>query len=131
MAVQATCPWDLPAVDTIREVVLDKQINARMVYDYMIHGLLNCRQPSPRHVDGKAAPLARSQSHMDLVQPVKPGFTGVQSVSTEDISRLRSTNTNLINGFYTVSIISYEQHGYVLLQEPAQSGGQFRYLDQM
>ena len=99
-----------------------------------IHGLLHCRQPSPKHVDEKAVPLARSLSHMDLVKPVQaaPSMNGKGlSVSTQDISILCKTNTNLINGFYTVSIVLYEQHGYVLLQEPAQFGGQFRYLDQM
>ena len=71
---------------------------------------------------------------MDLVKPVQaaPSMNGKGlSVSAEDISRLSKTNTNLINGFYTVSIIVNEQHGYLLLQEPAQSVGQFRYLDQM
>ena len=106
MAVQATCPWDLPAVDNIREVVLDKSIKHCMIND-----LFYCRQPSPRPAEDKAVSLTRSQSHMDLVQPVEPGFTGVRSVSTQDVSRLSKTNTNLINGFYTVIIALYEQHG--------------------
>ena len=88
--------------------------------------VFNCRH-NDTNVTSKDKPISlkRSLSHMDLVEQVQPAFTmygqGISAgrpVSTQDMSRLRRSNTNLINGFYTVRMISPGQcHTYLCVSE--------------
>ena len=59
--------------------------------------------------DKKSSILKRSMSHMDVMENVEPVFQmqaiscKTTSDSVDNISRLRNSNTNLINGYYSVS----------------------------